>query len=106
MTKIVKIYPKEYWDDREDGCYVDNKKFLSGLDNNIEECGMQKYFGTIQEVTVVEEFGVPGREKYFFIESWEKTQSNDTPGVYHCYEWDLCAIQEELKREDYPEYYL
>ncbi len=103
MIKLVRIYPKEYWeqnDSLENEVYVNKKRFLSSLDSELETCQMQKYFGTVQVIEIVDDGQWKDRREYFFIEN-QVCEVNKS-----IYEWDMCAIQEELNKEDYPEYFL
>ncbi len=113
--KLVKIFPKEYWSEDIDGeletYYVNGQNFHSCLDSYIETCQMQKYFGTVQLIEIHD--NTPNswdeRDSFFVIhnqlkDSKQGRSSRGNPNPI--FEWDMCAIQEELTIEENPEYFL
>ena len=88
-TKVVKIYPKEYWDltNGYGGATVNGKDFYPGLDLG---GNMQSYFGKIVTITKKEK-----HDNHYRIKG----------DKYFC-NWSPEAFQEVYKQEEYPEYYI
>ena len=106
-TKVVKIFPREYWKQDTESEYeymfeVNNQKFYSELDGDIENCKMKEFFGTIQKIEIVSDSrDTSERPNYFIIT--DQSNIGNKPQIF---EWDLCAIQEEYTKEEYPEFFL
>ncbi len=107
--KLVKIFPREYWKQVKEPSSsvssstlytVNDQPFHSSLDEEINVCNMKEFFGTIQKIEINNDIAIH-RLKYFTIIDQQKFGRGN-----NIYEWDLCAIQEELNPNDYPEYYL
>ena len=90
--KVVKIYPKEYWD--LSGSFseplVNGKRFYLGLDMSGQ---MASYFG---KIVVVEKLKNQDRNYEVY-----RIQNDD-----HFWDWSPEAFQEVYKQEEYPEYFI
>ncbi|MCD6435799.1 MAG: hypothetical protein J7L15_05375 [Clostridiales bacterium] len=105
-TKLVKIFPIQFWgyDTYKFQFTVNGEAFLSSLDNDIGDCYMKSFFGKIHLIEIHSDVGgsrMHNRESYFTIINQEIFDSQKS-----IFEWDMSAIQEELAKEDYPEYFL
>jgi hypothetical protein len=109
--KVVRIFPREYWKEHLDSrgvkegenITVNDTPFKSALECNIQNSMMVKFFGTVQKVYVFDDaVSVPDdcRRGQYFVRT-DEYDSNQ-----HEWEWDLCCIQEEYEKEDFPELFL